>query len=301
MLYTVKISKLLELHSSEKSGLEKSLGDSYLLKHNRIFRNIRNASLEAGFSYSHHNTSDYLALSLSQLENILASKVIPYFDNISALTKLEKEHPHVGFWDDIYENLRRNFHFHESCHAVARSLQITEFKNLDDTILLRLIEESYANTCEMLAVLDCNKASECIFYEVNSYTALFELKELITSLSDSLGLEKLFNIVMFGYLHSNHLHNSLKEPLFKEILIATETQGLANHDNNLKKNLKELLKYCFYLDENFRQVATGFYLKMSTKNKTQVNLKDKNYFTDISKNTDYLDFIKKLSQLAAQN
>ena len=298
---TVKISKLLELHSSENSGLEKSLGDSYLLKYNRIYRNIRQASLDAGFSFSHKNTEDYLALSLSQLENILNTKCIPYFDNVSALQKLEAQHPQVGTWDDIFENLRRNFHFHESCHAVARSLQITEFKNLNDEILLRLIEESYANTCEMLAVIDSEKTGDRIFLEINSYTALFELKELIEHLRASLGFEKLFSVVMLGYLHSNHLHNNLKEPLLKEILLATGCNEVIGGDSSIQKNLKELLKYCFYLDENFKQVATGFYIKLSTRTQSQINLKDKNYFSEISKNAGYLNFIKKLSQIAVRN
>ena len=297
----MKINKLLELHFSETSGLEKSLGDSYLLKKNRIFKNIRTAALNACFSYTSKNNEDYLALSLSQLENILATKTIPYFDNITALTNLEKQHPQVASWNDIYENLRRNFHFHESCHAVARTLQTNEFKNLNDEILLRLIEESYANTCEMLAIIDCDKTAECIFFEVNSYTALFELKDLVQYLANSLGLEKLFTLVLMTYLHSNHLHNSLKDSLFKEIVQASGANDIIDREPKIQKNLKDLLKYCFYLDENFRQVATSFYLRLSTKNQTQINLKEKKYFSEFTKNNEYLKFVKKLSQIATQD
>jgi hypothetical protein len=296
----MKISKLLELHSNELIGLEKSFGDSFLLKQNRIYRNIRTATLNAGFSFTTQNNEDYLALSLTQLENILKSKKIPYFDNVNALVKLEQQHPQVGSWDDIFENLRRNFHFHESCHAVARNLQLTAFKDLDDDILLRLIEESFANTCELLAVVDAEKTADRIFFEINTYTALFELKELIQQLVDALGFEKLFSIVMLSYLHSNHLHNSLKEPLFKEILMASAANKLIENNISLQKKLNELLKYCFYLDENFRQVATGFYLKLSTKKQAHVNLKEKNYFTQILKDSGYLKFIKQLSSIAAQ-
>lgn len=297
----MKINKLLELHSSEKSGLEKSFGDSYLLKKNRIYRNIRQAALNAGFSFTTENAEDYLALSLTQLENILTTKKIPYFDNVSALQKLEKKHPQVASWNDIYENLRRNFHFHESCHAVARNLQLTEYKDLADDVLLRLIEESFANTCELLAIADTEKIADSIFFEINSYTALFEIKELILQIRSVLGFEKLFSVVMLGYLHSNHLHNSLKEPLFKEILMATGVQEIASNKVALQKNLKELLKYCFYLDENFRIVATGFYIKLSTKKQASVNLKEKNYFAEISKNKDYLKFINQLSAIASQS
>ena len=297
----MKINKLLELHFSETSGLEKSLGDSYLLKKNRIFKNIRTAALNACFSYTSKNNEDYLALSLSQLENILATKTIPYFDNITALTNLEKQHPQVASWNDIYENLRRNFHFHESCHAVARTLQTNEFKNLNDEILLRLIEESYANTCEMLAIIDCDKTAECIFFEVNSYTALFELKDLVQYLANSLGLEKLFTLVLMTYLHSNHLHNSLKDSLFKEIVQASGANDIIDREPKIQKDLKDLLKYCFYLDENFRQVATSFYLRLSTKNQTQINLKEKKYFSEFTKNNEYLKFVKKLSQIATQD
>ena len=297
----MKISKLLELHFSEKSGLEKSFGDSYLLAQNRIFKNIRNSALKSGFVYSHINNDNYLALSLSQLENILTTKTIPYFDNVSALVKLEKQHPQIGRWEDIFENLRRNFHFHESCHAVARTLQTSEYKKLDDEILLRLIEESYANTCEMLAVIDTHKMADSIFFEINSYTALFELKDLIQDLAHVLSFEKLFSIVLLTYLHANHLHNSLKDNLFNEILVITGTKETIEHHQGAQKKLKELLKYCFYLDENFRQVATNFYIKLSTKNTSHLKLKEKSYFTEISKNEDYFLFIKKLSQIAVNN
>lgn len=296
----MKISKLLEIHSHENSGLQKCLGDSYLLKHNRIFRNIRKASNDYGFIFSHQNNEDYLALSLSQLENILTTKCIPYFDNVSALIKLEQKHPEIGHWNDIYENLRRNFHFHESCHAVARTLQSTEFKSLDDDILLRLIEESFANTCEMLAVIDCQRNSDRIFYEINSYTALFELKEIIEKLTHTLGLTKLFSLVLLGYLHSNHLHNSLKQNVLKDFLLLTATEKLVAENSKTSAQLKDLLQYCFYLDENFRQVATGFYIKLSTKNKSRGQLKEKNYLTILTEQNGYMKFIEKLSLIATK-
>ena len=154
---------------------------------------------------------------------------------------------------------------------------------------------------QMLAIIDCDKTAECIFFEVNSYTALFELKDLVQYLANSLGLEKLFTLVLMTYLHSNHLHNSLKDSLFKEIVQASGANDIIDREPKIQKNLKDLLKYCFYLDENFRQVATSFYLRLSTKNQTQINLKEKKYFSEFTKNNEYLKFVKKLSQIATQD
>ena len=99
-----------------------------------------------------------LCHSVSQLEWILQKKIIPYIDNTSVLKQLNDKLPENILWDDISDNLKGNHVFHESCHAVSRSL-INEFykdpvlktkNDFQNHTLMRLIEESFANTCELL-------------------------------------------------------------------------------------------------------------------------------------------------------
>jgi hypothetical protein len=292
------LNHLLDQDKKYSNGLRYCFGDSYLFHKFRIFKNIRLAALEGGFDYDYQKNDDYLALPLSQIENILARKKIPYFDNKSTLEKLEASHPNLIHWSDIQENLKRNFHFHESCHAVARQIQLQYFNQLQDPILLRLIEESFSNTCELLAVVDCKNEVDRIFYEINSYTSLFELSKKIEYILSKIEFEKLFFVVLLNYLHSNHLHDSIQDAMTNQFF---ESIGLAAHleqDPQLKKNIKFVLKYCFYLDENFKKVTTGFYLKLNFRNGSIPNLKNKNYWGEIKKNMGYFELIEKLSRLA---
>ena len=86
----MKVSKLLEQHFVEGDsdcaviGLNRNFGDIYLCSKNNIFRNIRRETLRLGYKFSHEQSSDYVALPLSQLAVILNSKKIPYIDNVSA-------------------------------------------------------------------------------------------------------------------------------------------------------------------------------------------------------------------------
>ncbi|RYZ85279.1 MAG: hypothetical protein EOP04_16325, partial [Proteobacteria bacterium] len=93
----MKIAKLLELHRQHtgEGSLAKSLGDGYLLKQNRIFRNIRKLTSAGGAVFSDAADRDYASLPFSQLERILNSKSIPYLDNTSVLSDLVLKLPDV--------------------------------------------------------------------------------------------------------------------------------------------------------------------------------------------------------------
>lgn len=205
----MKLSRLLEFHSQNATdqGLANNLGDAYLYCNNRIYRNVRDHVLKFGFKFSDEIDPNYLALPLAELENILKNKKIPYFDNVSVLKKIEQNKLGVATWEDVRDNLKKNFLFHESCHACARSLYSRNSSRLNNRVLNLLVEESFANTCELLAVLDTEDAAHRIFYEMNSYTALFEIKTEFKNAVRDLGMANVAKIIFFGYLHSNHLYD----------------------------------------------------------------------------------------------
>ena len=126
----LKILRLLELHSQnlDENALIQNLGDAYLLKHNSIFRNVRLGALTAGYSYCSEPSDDFQAFPFSQLESILQKKSIPFFKNVGVLEKLTCKLKDQFFWDDVSDSLKRNYVFHESCHAVAR-IEIHNFKS----------------------------------------------------------------------------------------------------------------------------------------------------------------------------
>lgn len=290
----MKISKLLEEHlrANHPSGISHNLGDSYLCQQNKIYRNIRETALKQGCKYSCEPSSAnqaYQALPLSQLNAILESKTIPYLDNVSVIKQLEAQIPGVTQWDDISDNLRKNFLFHESCHAVARALSIG--LKTEDRVLNMLLEESFANTCELLAVMDANELAHRVFYDRNSYTALFEEKTNLKNLQKEIGEEIFTKLIFFGYLHSNYSFSNMDENHLNRVLKLVTQQMFS-----LKqiKTIKAILKICFTLDSRFKEVTTRFYMRLNAINIDYNKLCDLDYFESFEKHKKYNEYVKDL-------
>lgn len=266
----MKISKLLELSLSEKNQttLIHNFGDAYLLKHNAIFRTIREKSVQSGFSFSSTYNENYSSLSLSQLDQILIKKTIPFYNNVSVLTEIEQKIPQTTAWDEVCDNLKKNYLFHESCHAVARSctdILIDKKTSTNGQILKILIEESFANSCELLANKDVNDTAHRIFFETNSYIIVYESRDLINKLIKEMEFEFIFKFVLFSYLHSNFLCKQIDDKAWTRILnfISLNSNLDKLPAELIKKNykiLKALSRISFDLNPRFRLVTSHFYL-----------------------------------------
>lgn len=259
----MKLNRLMDLHrkSLGDRDLADNFGDGILVRENRIYRKIRAAALDAGFSFSSESNTDYNALPFAQLENILSSKSIPYTNNVAVIEKLVAQLKDDVVWDDISDGLRKNFVFHEACHAVARSFanpQKTE--NQKAKAFRIMMEESVANTCEFLAVADAEDAGHRIFFELNSYTALFDQKTHIKNAIAHCGFACVFKIMWLAYLHSNYLHEHLDEKQWRRCLAIAGAEALPAPQI---KALKALSKIAFTLDPRFRLVTNRFHFKLN--------------------------------------
>lgn len=257
----MKLKSLINEHLKYESplGLKNNLGDSYLLTHNTIYKNIRRVAAHAGYQFNSNPSADFYALPFSQLENILSTKSIPYTDNVSVVRSLvAKLHDRVT-WEDVSDGYRRNYLFHESCHAVVRSQTL----KAKDKLFQALLEESFANTCELLAAIDADSSTHQLFLEINSYTFLFESRTYLKQAARSMGMPALFKMMLVGYLYSNFLKTKLSDKKFDQllsfVLLGSKTKVSAQD----LKNLKALCKIPFTLDLRFRTVTTGFYLRLS--------------------------------------
>jgi hypothetical protein len=259
----LKLSRLIELHRQNLNAqdLADNFGDGFLVKNNRIYGKIRAAALQSGYRFSSDQNNDYSALPFAQLENILGSKTVPYTNNVTVIEKLVKQLKDNVIWDDIADGLRKNFVFHEGCHAVARSIASSGAVHDPKAKAFRiLMEESFANTCEFLAVADAEDAGHRIFFEANSYTALFEQKKNIANAIRDSGFPTVFKIMWLAYLHSNYLHEHLDEKQWRQCLAMAELESLPASQ---LKALKSLSRIAFTLDPRFRLVTTGFHLKLN--------------------------------------
>ena len=266
----MKLSHLLEKNQNlpHELGLKNNFGDHFLCHQNRIYASVRHAVLQAGFRFSHEQNVFYEALPLSQLEWILKNKQIPFCDNLSVLNDLETKAKNRILWDDICDHLKKNHLFHESCHGVARSIiasrpDLKEFgsgANVHQMGLFKIfLEESFANTCELMAVMDAADATHRIFFEWNSYICMFnERSHLLKAVAD-FGKSQIFQLMLLSYLCSNFQGDRFEEKEFQRVL---DFVGFDSKlDTQQKKILRSLTKIAFELNPRFREVTTRFYLK----------------------------------------
>lgn len=263
----MKLEQLIEQNESCKSadGLVENFGDYFLIKNNSLFSKIRKAAKKASQKFTCEPNNFYQVLPMSQLEANLNRQEIPFADNLTILKKISKEVKSPIQWDEISDQFKKNYIFHESCHAVIRHERNQVLKDfqalpLNEKIIWMLLEESFANTCELLAVVDAENQAHRIFFEANSYTALFEERTNIKNLISTLGHEIVFKFFLLSYLHSNFLILNLDDKNLNTILQFISTEKPTAQQ---LKALKALGKIPFKLDSRFREVTTGFYLRLN--------------------------------------
>ncbi len=263
----MKLARLLELHNqnSPENHIVTNLGDGYLIKNNPIYRAIRTQSAQFSFTFTSEPNAAYTALPLTQLEVVLRNKSIPYVDNVTVLTQLEAMAPNLATWEEIKDNLKPNYLFHESCHAVARSAgaHLISRERHDDErleyLVTMLLEESFANACELMAVIYIEESTHRIFFEINSYSHMYDARFILTALAKEMGTQSLFQFLVYTYLYSNFLRERLSDSELETVL------HLIGIDENLLKSskvLRSVSKIPFKLNLRFRTVTSLFHLRL---------------------------------------
>jgi hypothetical protein len=191
-----------------------------------------------------------------------------YIDNVSVLEEIEKRIPKQSVWNDIADNLKGNSVFHESCHLAARSFGKDLDRSLangstlstaDAKVLVILLEESFANACELLSILDAEDQVHRIFLELNSYVYMLDDRVHLANAKRDLGAASLLKFILLCYLHANFLRE-IGDRDFDRILALASASGL---DAKQKKALRQLSKIAFKLNPRFREVTTRFYLRLN--------------------------------------
>jgi len=294
LLHLMKLSNLLQKHTenSDPNGLSNSLGDGFLVRQNRIFQQIRKQTLAMGWTYTDQISADYLAFPMGQLENLLIQKMIPYLNNVDTLKALNEKTRSTLDWDHVIDNLKPNYVFHESCHAVARA-ESPQSPNLQKRLLLILIEESFANTCEFFAIADAHDQVHRNFLEVNSYFTVFEDRTHLKKILEQHSASQIFKFMQISYLHSNFLNERLDEKEFKNILALVEFRS-----NPEVKILKSLAENVFALNPRFRYTTTEMYLRLNGIDQAVEQALDFDYLKLIKDDQTIHNFINQLSLIA---
>lgn len=306
----MQLTRLLEIQRDSslqsQSGLlalDRNLGDAYLLQNNRVFRNIRRAASEMGFRFSNERNVAYESLPLAQLEVILKAKQIPYVDNVSALEAIPRDAMPSLAWDDVSDHLKKNYLMHESCHAAVRPLMLElrrslqtskDFSGQQMLVLTILMEESFANACEMIGISDAVDAVHRIFYESNSYFTQFERRANIAQAMKECGEAEFFQFMLLAYLQSNFLRDGFSDTAFETCL----TLVGKSFDPKAKKTLRALAKVAFELDPRFRRVTTGFHLRMQGIGSELGRFLDFDFVLALKADSTIKAFLKKTAALA---
>lgn len=312
----MKIQKILEQHNKFKSktSLEKNLGDGLLLEKNKIYQQIRQKSLDFGFQYDSTPNEAYWVLPLSQLETLIQSQKIPYVNNVSVLEQIEKKIPGASSWDDVTDNLKRNHLFHEACHGIARTVAKKYFKELggnavnangsnykEKNILKLMIEESFANTCELVGIMEVDDAFHKLFYEINSYIFMFEDKSNLKNLFSEYGKKKAFQFLLLSYLHANYIHPRFEDKNLDSVLklLFEKSGGLTAIKSDAKKmkTFRAISKVSFELNPRFRMVTSVFYLKLIGYPVSQEDLMKMDFMRQLTNEHVFMDFINELTDL----
>jgi len=288
----MKLTALLQKHEQTRAeGLLLSLGDGYLVTHNSIYGAVRKKVQTFDFKFSSSPTAEYLAFPMSQLENLLTAKIIYFQNNSDILSAIDKKNPQQIHWDHIGGNLKANYVFHESCHAIARSLStrlgLSTAVDRKTKLVTMLLEESFANTCEFMAIMDAQDATHRTFLEVNSFFTKFDDRTHLKNLSNEAGHKNVFKFMIFAYLHSNFLNEHFSQAQLSRIMKLT-----FDH-----KALKNLSKNAFELSPGFRFNTTELYLRLNGINENVLDALEFDYLAVIEQNPTFLKLIDELSEI----
>lgn len=287
----MKLSALIQKHESTRDqGLYSSLGDGYLVMNNSIYSAIRQKTQSLDFQFSSLPTPDYLAFPMSQLENILSLKTIYFQNNSSILSEIDRKIPQQIEWNHIGGNLKPNYVFHESCHAIARSFTarlLTKSLDRKAKLVTMLLEESFANTCEFMAILDAQDATHKTFLEVNSFFTKFDDRTHLKNLVQDVGHKKVFKFMLFAYLHSNFLNEHFSPNDFARVIKLS-----CEH-----KALKNLSKNAFELSPGFRFNTTELYLRLNGINDPVMDALAFDYLAIIEQDPSFLKLIDELTEI----
>jgi hypothetical protein len=252
--------------ASVKKTLARSLGDSYLYKHNHIYATLRDHVLAAGYKFSCAATPQllrYEALPLMELQRILIEETIPYIDNISPLRCLLREDPRFRVSATfLLANLHRNFLLHETAHCVA-SLALINAKSSHadkDFVLDTILSEAFANAMEFIAFALASTNLEILFLSLGAYILYLPDIHLLTrELIADLEFQNLFRVVYLSYIWVNLGHTYVDETAYEQGLVEIAKTSVPT--GSTRRKLRIVFDFAFKLNKLFLEVTTPMYFR----------------------------------------
>jgi hypothetical protein len=290
---------------STANSLPEVLGDGYLYKHSPIFARVRDVAVDRGYRFvesESHLWHDYQAMPLLSLKAILSEKSVPYFDNVSVLRKLYQQKPHIELPIRlVYEVVKRNFLFHETCHCVAFSVIETQSRILDQFssdnerfVVSAFLQEAFANSMERMSSVIAPSKTYAFFMNMNNYMNYEPGKQQFWECAlDKLGLERLFILTFLTYLELN-LQGRGKTFAKDNIL---NIAGVSSQDSDVAPVVDQLLDKELHLSEVFREETTRGYFRLYGCEAELCSIRDANLLSNTGITDDLLALLEHLGSI----
>jgi hypothetical protein len=161
--------------------------------------------------------------------------------------------------------MTKNRIFHESGHCVAHHLveqvkhdvHVATRSEKEYFVLSALLEESFANTIEMLGNEFVESLPDGLFYALNSFTIARNAgKEILRRSSEALGEDLRFAFLYLAYLEANLSTASPTEKTYGRVAEIADCPGGA------LQMVRELTGLALSLNLSFRQDTTPVYFRL---------------------------------------
>ncbi len=257
----MQISEVLAIHNSSSANQSHIdiLGDGFLMNANPIYRNMKVFALQIGCQYL-EAWPQYLLLPFHELNNIVATKNIPYVPNGRMLQEVENKRPHVFNTEDM--SMPESYHLHEAAHVIAEHLfEEVSLTSRQEKILKTILCESFANTVDAVACVPATTEMHQFFLKHNCYMhPLKKNMDVMTRLTTRLGFRCNFMLTLFAYVHSNFLKETLSRDTIKELV--TRYSPNTELTEKLLRDCETVGRIGEALDPRFRVQTTEIYFKL---------------------------------------
>ena len=257
----IPLAEVIDVHRrfTPEHYLPENLGDGFLAATNPVFRNMREAFLEAGFAFTREDRWNYFSFPLMCLDDVLAAGEIPYRPNVLWLEELEARRPATFTLTELGRSeLQFNYLFHESAHFVAHHVlfgrqKIADVPKDSDSLLRILLGEAFANTTECVSAMFVEGEIGQYFLRANCHYRL-EPKEaaVLVKAARKVSSLALVKALMAAFLYANFMYPRVGEKEKSQIWKAA----------GVKKGsaLVPVIRNGFLLDDVFRTTTTHLHL-----------------------------------------
>ena len=221
------ISSLLQVHDdetlprSERIINDLNIGDAFLYRHHRIFRNLRDCYWQLGYRFDTHDFCHLFDLPLFSLDLILTERKMPVRDTVSPLRDLSRRFSEAVFDDLSFDDSLAypvNHILHHSVHCLSDHVSAALIGSSGTlgrgslSVLRVLICESFGNAIDILSNIEAHERGEAgraLFVMNNLVYTTPEECQPYADLIARVGLKVTIEVVALFFLFRNLLAESI--------------------------------------------------------------------------------------------